>query len=478
MASKGKKKKLRTNKKKNNCSKGRSRLMNEDVMTKMLSYLSVEELLRLERVSQQFKYCVNEVLKRQKGLSIGKRFNDILCVNKNHSTFGGNVTNAFVTKEVNSKENQNNLKSILKKCINIKCLYLNKSLDFKTIEIIVKSCERLECLFFDEIFVLSKSRLERIGPLFSKSTIFHLEIHHSNGNQRIDEKNASIVRNMPFLTKLQLFQWTSIRNTIECVRSKNIHHLDVMIWKQISDAQQQEDIDSVVSLINRNEQIFHRLSISTLSLTDQAINNIDPNKLDLIDLSINCRNLSFGSVVNLVKSQKMLQNLRLSNCNFVTYERIENLDFTSKVRGLSLSSCRFTPKQFLHFIQLFRILDTFNFYFSSFCCECIPIADENICNTCKDCGFNALSRVSTIKRLTFMNLKSETSFIDSIPNYNNLNTISLSICFPFDLGQFIGKCLNLAQRNPTKLFTIKLYAIASLKGLPKKLPKNVRLFIH
>jgi len=330
------------------------------------------------------------------------------------------------------------LKSILKKCINIKCLYLNKSLNFETIEIIVKSCKRLECLFFDEIFVRSESRLERIGPLFSKSMIFHLEIHHSDNNQRIDEKNASIVRNMPFLTKLQLFQRTSIRNTIECVRSKNIHHLDVTTWRQISNAQQQEDIDPVVSLINRNEQILHHLSIDTLSFTDQAINNIDPNKLDLIDLSINCRNLSFGSVVNLVKSQKMLQNLCLSDCNFVTYERIGNLDFMSKVRELSLSSCRFTPKKFLQFIQLFKILDTFSFYYSSFCCECIPIAGENTCDTCKDCGFNALSRVSTIKRLTFMNLKSETS-IDSIPNYNNLNTILLSICFPFDLRQFIGK---------------------------------------
>jgi hypothetical protein len=149
----------------------------------------------------------------------------------------------------------------------------------------------------------------------------------------------------------------------------------------------------------------------------------------------------------------------------------------SKVREFSLSRCRFAPKRFLQFVQLFRILDTFNFYYSSFCYECIPIVDENICDTCKDCGFNALSRVSTIKRLTFMNLKSETS-IDSIPNYNNLNTILLSICFPFDLRQFIGKCLNLAQRNPTKLFTIKLYAIASLKGLPKKLPTNVRLVIH
>ncbi len=56
-----------------------SRLMNEEVMTRILSNLSVEELLKLERVSQQFKYCANEVLKRQKGLSIGKIDSESEC---------------------------------------------------------------------------------------------------------------------------------------------------------------------------------------------------------------------------------------------------------------------------------------------------------------------------------------------------------------------------------------------------------------
>ncbi len=63
-----KNKKSRTIRKKKSSLKRRYRLMNEDVMKKILSNLSIEELLRLERISQQFKYCVNEVLKRQKGL--------------------------------------------------------------------------------------------------------------------------------------------------------------------------------------------------------------------------------------------------------------------------------------------------------------------------------------------------------------------------------------------------------------------------
>jgi hypothetical protein len=108
-----KNKKSRTIKKKNNSSKERSRLMNEDVMTKILLNLSVEELLKLERVSQQFEYCVNEVLKRQKGLSIGKMNPYIRCLQSEHSIMGGDVSNGdLVTKKVNSKRPSRSLPDI------------------------------------------------------------------------------------------------------------------------------------------------------------------------------------------------------------------------------------------------------------------------------------------------------------------------------------------------------------------------------
>ncbi len=45
--------------------------MNEDVVEKIFSNLSVKDLLRIEKVWVQFQYCVNQVLKHQKALGIG-----------------------------------------------------------------------------------------------------------------------------------------------------------------------------------------------------------------------------------------------------------------------------------------------------------------------------------------------------------------------------------------------------------------------
>jgi hypothetical protein len=204
-----------------------------------------------------------------------------------------------VTQKVNSKENQKNLKSIHKKCNNIRSLYLNES--FKTIELIVKSWKSLKSFFFDEVLLRSESRMKRIGPLFSKSRIFNLSVNHWNEN-RINEKNAAFVRNMPLLWRINLIEPKSIRNTLECIQSKNIVKLKAMTTgdSEMDENQQQEDIDSVVSLISRNERFVSFPSIDDYFVTDETINNINPTKLYLIYLSINCRNLSFGSVINLI----------------------------------------------------------------------------------------------------------------------------------------------------------------------------------
>ncbi len=117
--------------------------MTEDAMQLIFSNLSVKDLLRSETVSQQFKYVVNEVLKRQKCLVIGEFDHLIIECSDGISKqlmISGNITNALVKKKVNSTENRNNLKSILNKCVNIKFLYLNESLDFKTLEMIAKNC--------------------------------------------------------------------------------------------------------------------------------------------------------------------------------------------------------------------------------------------------------------------------------------------------------------------------------------------------
>jgi hypothetical protein len=165
-------------KSRNNRSKKKIRLMTEDAMQLIFSNLSVKDLFRSETVSQQFKYVVNEVLKRQKCLVIGEFDHLIIECSDGISKqlmISGNITNALVTKKVNSTENRNNLKSILNKCVNIKFLYLNESLDFKTLEMIAKNCKKLECLSFDKDFINSSSRLRGTDSLFPKINHLYLK---------------------------------------------------------------------------------------------------------------------------------------------------------------------------------------------------------------------------------------------------------------------------------------------------------------
>jgi hypothetical protein len=63
---------------------------------------------------------------------------------------------------------------------------------------------------------------------------------------------------------------------------------------ELYETQQQQDIDSIVAFINRNDKVMKYLLFETHLVTDQTINSIDTTKLDLIHLSINCRNISFG----------------------------------------------------------------------------------------------------------------------------------------------------------------------------------------
>jgi hypothetical protein len=45
-------------------------LIIDDILIEILFNLNVKQLLQLERVSKQFEYCINFVLKRQKVLYI------------------------------------------------------------------------------------------------------------------------------------------------------------------------------------------------------------------------------------------------------------------------------------------------------------------------------------------------------------------------------------------------------------------------
>ncbi len=68
----------------------------DDTLKKILLHLNVKQLIRLERVSKQFEYCANCVLKQQKGLFIGYLSQLLLRDELIEHFIRGNITQAFL----------------------------------------------------------------------------------------------------------------------------------------------------------------------------------------------------------------------------------------------------------------------------------------------------------------------------------------------------------------------------------------------
>jgi hypothetical protein len=105
-----------------------------DCLKQVINKLSIEEVLRIERVDKRFQYCVKEVLKQQKAI----------CFDSKGLMFCRHSANNLQTINRKIDMNCDELKAFLSKCPNIQCLqmrqiFINKSL-FKLIS---KYCKQL-----------------------------------------------------------------------------------------------------------------------------------------------------------------------------------------------------------------------------------------------------------------------------------------------------------------------------------------------
>jgi hypothetical protein len=235
-----------------------------------------------------------------------------------------------------------------------------------------------------------------------------------------------------------------------------------------------------VSLIARNESRIQRLYFEFYPISDNFFDSIGL-KLDLTVLSVNCQNLSFQSIVNIIQSQNRLKDLKLCQFRFIRTQIVRNISQESRVRYLTLIDCRFTVKQFSRFIRLFKTLSVFEFFESDFYCECNPMQSQYYCGTCNGRGFNELSSIETIRKLGFSPYPEliESSILDSIANYRNLNTIEVHRIFTFLLHELAHKCKAFAQRRPTKVFTLILHTnVSELRYFFRDFPENFRLIME
>jgi hypothetical protein len=179
--------------------------LNNDCIQQIIKRLSINEILILEKVDKRFEYCVKEVLKQQRVICFGG-FHPIVC---KYSAINSMITN----REIDIKSNE--LKTILKKCPNIKCLRLSQILINKSlIEGISNICKQLVCIHLFRPKSNSKTPeidFKEIGKLLSDK----IEIKIKFGfNDMKDDSIIALIQNMPQIKDIGFYYKLFVREII------------------------------------------------------------------------------------------------------------------------------------------------------------------------------------------------------------------------------------------------------------------------
>ncbi len=88
----------------------------------------------------------------------------------------------------------------------------------------------------------------------------------------------SLIKNLPSLKALKLSQVHSFRNTLNCIQSKKILYLEAEIDLPLTDDECERNVDSIVGLIDRNQEIIRYFAIRNHMISEQSINTIVSKK--------------------------------------------------------------------------------------------------------------------------------------------------------------------------------------------------------
>ena len=457
----------------------KSRIMNEDVVEEILTYIEFRQLFQMQRISKQFCFCVERLLRRKVFLSFGEMKESILCEdfkhNSNYPLIG--KTSSIVW---NYKYIKLNIRPIVSKCPNIRCLYLNKSLGLETIEPMVQICERLECLCLcSDVFLNSKSiTLKTIKNLLSKRVV-HLSIEcrmRFTDNDDIDGKVIEFIRDFASLQNLKIIHLNPLNNTLDFV-AKNLKSLNIscpLYW-----VSNEEDIISLMSYIEQNNKCLEILFISDYLISEELFASICSH-LDLKKLSISCKLLSLSSLIrNLSKSQPNLSFLTLFGLRFENSVLVSDRNYL-KIRSLGLNLCQFEVKSFIQFLKLFRFLEKLDLNGLYFRCECNPIVDD-FCPECNQKCLTELSKPKTLKVLAMnVQLTNLSSIWQSLTRIPNLEKLIVFGVIQLDFKQLAQNLVEVLSEKTTKYFRLELPDSTAesvfgeeLKHLCLEMPRNL-----
>jgi hypothetical protein len=431
--------------------------LNIDCLQEVIKKLKVKNILKLEKVDKKFQFCVKEVLKQQKVLRFGEK---MFC---KHSANNSKISDFQTVIDFDQ------IKTILKKCPNIKCLQIrelviNKSL-FEWISI---NCKQLKCIHFYRPISHSKTPqidFKDIGKLFSDQ----IEVEIIFKAQMRDDSIIALIQNMPQIKDIG-FCITLLNNiSITNICPYFGHNIRSLYMKDIHLSI--EDLNAIKNNTNLTE-IKLTLGQSSQKLFDFICDNF--SQLKSFDFEDKLRFTKF-SLMHVLNSNN-LENFYLTlSGNYINFYSTHSLykvlsNPLNKLQSIELKDISMTPTLFESFVQMCPNIEKITISYLKVFCEHQKWFQNNRCFECIHKVLDCLSKLNRLKVLQIIDENfDKMRAIDSHINeqtFERLEELSIIIkCDDKDEKKKVSKKLfknliqsltQLCDRNTKQLFTFKM----------------------
>ncbi len=495
-----------------NQNKSTINVLNNDCIQQIIKKLSINEMLKLEKVDKRFEFCVKEVLKQQKVLCFGEK---LFC---KHSAINSNIYyfETFI--------NFNQIKAILKKCPNIKCLQMREIIINKSlIEWISNNCKQLVCIHlfdprsepslqeidFKQIAKLLSDKIE-IEIIFGKREYdreydieydiqydIEYDIEYDREYYLSQYSIIAFIQNMPQIFDISFCTQAhyNIRKLIPCF-GHNIRSLSIENCNSLSI----EDLNVIKNNTNLVELKLYS-SADTQQIFDFICDNFTQLKSFGFGHQKNSNHFSLIQILNLTNLEKFYLRLAGSDIHFLSTVKNKSLN---KLQTIELSNTSITPTMFANLIQMCSNIEIISINYLKVYCE-----HNQRKPYCFECVYKLLECLSKLNRLKVLEINDENyGIIKAIVRHINEQTFerleelslflssnmeSLNVLTNYFRKIFVDlieSLFELCDRNPKKLFTFKtyeqfnycLYEKRFINGIKyrvfvKEVPKNMRIII-
>ncbi|CAG2106608.1 unnamed protein product [Medioppia subpectinata] len=398
-----------------------------DVTNHVIKYLDIKDLFGLQRVSQQYRDCVKEVLQKKREVSVG--FNDLnpsSPLRYFKPNFEANdwkridITQAIslVDNDMVLDHNQN-IEPIVRQFRDVKKLYLSTTvISFKTLKLIVNQWPQLEEFYINgiDIYRSSDQTITEWTQLLSK--VRHISIGALKRNCR--PFFTAIIAQLPSLQSINAYpmcescpldQTIALSLLIDCLPA-DIQCLHIGVTP--ADSQALDVITSKCTQLKKLS-IYECLAPSThileIHLWNQWFAMICDRLKALQYLRTNLVDISAKEFAESVTKLKDLQSLHIGSSDWRTHGKTHWMCFDTQemakymppmvsLKTLSLQRLKCSPNRLIYFAQILPNVRQLTVDFMSYRSECKHGDD---CDECFYRCMDFVSKLPNLKHIMFRN---------------------------------------------------------------------------